>query len=236
MQKEDRQLLWAAVIAVFTLGVSISISPPVPVQEQNNRPSKSETDKSASNDFAWLYSANFWEAFATCLIAGLAFYEIRANRRSEERQTRAYVDIQKTEIEFVDVPDENNVIVGKLIRTKVFLKNFGQTPAKELTTWAAGQYRIGNANPSIVIPTELSAPRSVPPGGEWSHRVDVGITIPQFDALGIGADSFFVRGELRYVDAFGGSQETDYLLVVGGEPRLRGGSSMGRARTGNRAT
>lgn len=170
-------------------------------------------------------------AFATTFLFIGVLLQLKDARLSSERQLRAYVMIQTVRLE--------NFSVGGTPEVRLVFKNFGKTPATNLTHWA----RLGfNTFPEITGELHFTRgyeelpPSPLAPGGKV-HLV-TGIDKPldwsTVNAVIEKTYAFYVIGEIRYVDAFGTTRETDFLLFSTGSFATEG--SMANYKIGNRIT
>lgn len=151
-----------------------------------------------------------------------------SGERHSERQLRAYV--------MVDIVDIDNLSMGGNPEATLTFKNSGQTPAVELTHWAAmGFSTFPLTGPLPRRDGQLPA-RPLAPGA--TTIVNTGIDRPlnaaTLNALMAGTHALYVTGEIRYTDAFGKLRETDYLLFCTRDMVGRG--AMASYDTGNRMT
>lgn len=170
-------------------------------------------------------------ALLTLITAGLVW--VGAMQISTSRaQLRAYVAVSEAHLE--------NIGVGRVPFAVLTVKNFGQTPAYEMTNWA----RIGfDVYPLTDGPPQASKGDSLPsrmlaPQGEMIVRPKFKGQPPlnpvTLDALQNGSHAIYVDGEINYVDAFGRNFRTTYLLFGGGPIGFSG--ELAAYRTGNDAT
>lgn len=176
----------------------------------------------------------FLTAIFTGVLASYAVAQFVESRRSSERQLRAYVNVVETLIEDIQVRKIGS-FEQHILFIKILMKNFGQTPANDVISWADREYSSTNARPTITNPTKMPAPYSVPPGGAFTHYVMKRLRHGEYDALRAGTATLWVFGEIRYTDTFGSVRKTDFMFFVGGDVRLTIGKYFARAE-GNRAT
>src|SRR5438552_2650784 len=108
---------------VFLIAIAVASLVPHSSQEMQ-QVTNGASSHSADDYLSWIESAQFWGAMATCAIAAFAFFQVRDFRRSNERQLRAYVWLDATEI--------HNVGVGSKPSVKIEMRNAGQTPAHDV--------------------------------------------------------------------------------------------------------
>jgi hypothetical protein len=132
-----------------------------------------------------------------------------------------------------------NVNDGGAPNALITLKNFGQTPAKNVTHWAK---LVFSTFPEPTRPLPGRAPNEALPESAMAPsgtlRLITGIDIPLntviMGALGAQTNALYLRGEVRYVDAFGAKRETDFLLFCTGHLVPTG--TVASHQTGNRIT
>jgi hypothetical protein len=243
MQEPDRKVLWALAFALAVIALELAWFLFVgPANHGHGATAQAAANAASDQDYPWWEYSGAWIAVFTIVLtlstAALWWttqQTLAHAEKSSERQLRAYVDVKEVKFDDTELLGKD-AIEGRRLQVQINIRNFGQTPAKDLTTWSRCEFVHGDAPPQIVRPKGISAPRSVPPGGFYSHRLFKDCGFISYTALGTGTAAFWVFGEIRYKDAFGGEQETDFLFKVGGEVRLHGGTTMARASFGNRAT
>jgi hypothetical protein len=145
-------------------------------------------------------------------------------------ETRAYVMVAEAHLE--------NIEAGQIPRAVIIIKNFGQTPAYQLTQWA----RVGiEVSPLKNAPPEVkkdkkSPTRVLPPQGEITIRpvYKAALKADAIAALKAGTHAVYVEGRIEYRDAFNRTQHTSYLLFSGGKIGFTG--ELAAYITGNDAT
>lgn len=177
-----------------------------------------------------IFTATLWTTTRQMWRASVE--QLRHSEVTAERQLRAYVMIEKAHIE--------NLQIGKTPKARIVIKNWGQTPAYNVTHWCAvgfGPYPIPPNNPlpgSDEEEVEMP-PRPIAPGGDFHLWADGDCEINQvrMNALKSGHYAIYVAGCVRYTDAFRRNRTTDFLLLAGGPIPLDG--SLGGYPRGNRA-
>jgi len=168
----------------------------------------------------------------------LAFYTYRlwtstkamvtsANEHAE-RQLRAYVNLMESGVK---LEEDNKLHFG------VSIKNFGNTPAHDLTCWYGWELRAAGEQPTLEQPTPdmIVARGSLGPSAEnGMNGTTTAISYDDFNRLSAGALTFWVYGQLLYKDVFGKQRRTDFLLDSTGEHFLR--RTMRPHTTGNDST
>jgi hypothetical protein len=147
------------------------------------------------------------------------------------RELRAYVMIDTIRLE--------NVFDGGRPEAVIIFKNSSQTPAAHLTHWAKLGFttfpEVGAPIPARDPKTELPE-GSLAPGGTIILRtgIDMPLNRATITALNSETHALYLRGEVRYVDAFGTKRETDFLMFSTG--KLTGDGIMAGYKEGNRIT
>jgi hypothetical protein len=143
---------------------------------------------------------------------------------------RAYVAVAEAHLE--------NIGDGQIPIAVLTIRNFGRTPAYQLTQWArvgADVFPLKNEPPKAkkdkTLPTRVLAPQGdvvLRPKYKTSLSAD-GIA-----ALEAGTHAIYVRGKIEYRDAFNRKRRTNYLLFAGGKIGFTG--ELSAYVTGNDAT
>ena len=154
-----------------------------------------------------------------------------AGERHSERQLRAYVMIESVAI--------TGIGDGQKPDIHITIKNSGQSPASHVTHWAKLGFStfpemsgpIPERNPNENLPESAMAP-----GGTVGiiTGVDLALNGATIRAIQAETHALYVKGEIRYTDAFGKSRETDFLLFCTGH--LANAGSAASYKTGNRIT
>ena len=148
-------------------------------------------------------------------------------RVTEERQLRAYVIIDNLEV-------TGPKPTGRAPRSYILtIKNFGQTPAYDVDVRLV--YEYGPLEESALPPLDLdSAPRNrtiVGPGGSlYVGCYPPATSIDVLNAVHAGTMDLYVRGVIRYGDAFGRQRTTRFC-----QRRARNGHVMEGCAEGNDA-
>jgi len=133
-----------------------------------------------------------------------------------QRQLRAYICVSTALLKFQrpDVPE-----------VQIHLKNFGQTPAYDVSGWI--HMWIEEYPLSIALPEPPEAfPKSKEIMGPNCVRIFVNAKNPPIPTqslplLGTVKGTIFAYGEVRYKDAFGVERYTKYRLIYGGREGVR---------------
>jgi hypothetical protein len=156
---------------------------------------------------------------------------VKGAEATAKRQLRAYVLLESAKIK--------HVAVGEKPKATVKIKNFGQTPAYQLTHWAAMEYATF---PRTEDP-DMSDPEGMPiahigQGGRLAKEVPLDngseLSGEQFEAINSGKAALYLIGRAAYVDAFGDVQSTEYIVFVGGPLGL--GPDMAGYHKGHKAS
>jgi hypothetical protein len=132
-------------------------------------------------------------AFATGLLWKATRDLVHGADATAQRQLRAYVAIGGADI---------RLLRADTIHANVTLKNFGQTPGYDLTTWTL--IRVGA--PDAIPYDETSTPKQrsiIGPTADFNAPSDI-LTISQrdFGDIQTGKKVIFVWGQASYVDTF----------------------------------
>jgi hypothetical protein len=153
---------------------------------------------------------------------------VELSRQTAEWQLRAYLLVSKG---IIGVVSTGNSIINITVR------NFGQTPAKDVTIWV--DMRFGSDSDSEFVGTKnpTVSPTILGPGGKYTttfYKKD--ITPAQKDGLFNSHNvAIHVFGEIRYVDVFGCNRKTKLRLIQRGGSEFRD-KPMAFAQDGNKAT
>lgn len=180
----------------------------------------------ADNYLSWLESAQFWGAFATCVIAAFAFFQIRESRLSSERQLRAYVYFDGPKARKIPNPDRLNIYVT--------IVNGGVTWARNVVTHVGlgvrddelDPFEGANWNELHAVPAVFGPSQTLD-----LHIADIPFT--DFAAIRGGQSRVYVIGRVRYFDAFSDTTERrtemSRRLIIGDD----GGCSFSHMQTHN---
>jgi hypothetical protein len=146
---------------------------------------------------------------------------VRDARKTAERQLRAYVLLNRAKI--------RDMAEGKIPVATVKIKNFGQTPAYALSHWAELKYAAFPRTEDA----DMSDPEGMPihhigPGSSMriTAPLEHELTKEQFEAVQSGSAALYLTGRTSYLDAFGESRFTEYIVFSGGplglSPRMGG--------------
>lgn len=171
--------------------------------------------------------------------ADAAAQQVRISEDTARRQLRAYISAPGAQL--------SNLEPGKVPAVTLFFKNGGQTPAHNVTSgcWMRMTTIPDNWTPDD-LPDEYFDP--LPDGGPRIGINNLGVgeqtnvefvmdvaVDPQFFArYGAGSAIFLAWGEIKYVDAFGAAQITEFRLWH--DRRHRPAMNFGMFPSGNRAT
>jgi hypothetical protein len=172
-------------------------------------------------------------ALATVLLGVITFGLILSGidqQHTTRAQLRAYVMVQSvviTEIHDGGAPDAH-----------ITLKNFGQTPATDVTHWARLIFSTF-PEPARPLPGRGNAelPEStMAPGATLGVITGLPAPLPPIvtETLIAHTHALYVVGQIGYVDVFGKRRQTDFLLFCTGHLLPTG--SVANHQTGNRIT
>jgi hypothetical protein len=172
--------------------------------------------------------------FLSTLIAGTGLYlGWRANETSHQ-QVRAYVLLEAARLEIRrPEPDAN------LIHVAMKLKNFGQTPAFDLSLASNGQFADAELNPPNfdgMTPVEKRNSRMIMgPGDELEFPpFAIKLTDEQTRALSKNRAWVYAWAVINYRDAFGAARRTTVFAKTEGE--ADGRWPVVPCKSGNEAT
>ena len=168
-------------------------------------------------------------AFSTIFLWVATRALVKSAERTAQRQLRAYVGVEGVSIKKITA-DEKPFIVIKL-------KNFGQTPAYDVTHWmdmataAKGTKRLtldkkGDGGRAIIDPTH---------GFSVECTKKTELTIEEARDILADTKRLYFTGRITYRDAFGHKRKTNFRLETAGES-LIGKGLMSTSKTGNNAT
>jgi hypothetical protein len=146
-----------------------------------------------------------------------------------KRQLRAYI--------LVDEANIGNFGPGAKPQVKITLRNFGQTPAYDVRQWSS--LGVDHYPPRLDVPKcewgkEMAKCPIGPNGILFSIPPNNRPLLPDdFTAIKGGGKAIYVIGGVRYSDAFGKDQATDFSLFFGG---IAGTHGLSPTATGNGAT
>ncbi len=133
-----------------------------------------------------------------------------------ERQLRAYICVSTALLKFQspDVPE-----------VQVHLKNFGRTPAYDVSGWIhmwieAYPLSVALPEPAVAFPksNEIMGPNCI---RIFVNAKNPPIPTQSLPLLGTAKGTIFAYGEVRYKDAFGVDRYTKYRLIYGGREGVR---------------
>ncbi len=162
-------------------------------------------------DTADLATATFWANLAGMVFVALAaLFAFKAYREaskanrisldSAERQDRAYVDFDGVSYECK--PQTHGAPVPT--RLRIELKNFGQTPADDLTlSLDYGLFESKDQNKLKGATEELKGLGAIMPQDQWGRTTSFNISDGEFLALQTGSVELRVSIGATYTDAFG---------------------------------
>jgi hypothetical protein len=144
---------------------------------------------------------------------------------SEKRSLRAYVGVEDHKL--------SNIASGQKPHWEVVIKNFGQTPATDLSYWA---YSIIDAveNPQKLVRQTFSHDTVLLPSDRITFINDVSSPLPEPAVNGLATNMRFYVYGVQYHDVFGVERCTKFRLMYGGEVAMRlSVPRMGAAPEGN---
>ena len=167
-------------------------------------------------------------AVATGMLWYATMRLVKGADKTAERQLRAYVYIEKTNFEFT---------ADGLFKVKYQIKNFGQTPAHNVSLLSIVQVvDWKHGNPSIPVPDRIETIGSMAPREDYfwfDDELDVATTREGTER---GDKAIFLLGTIVYDVAFEMSaRETNFRYYIGGDIGTDG-DEMSAASIGNDAT
>jgi hypothetical protein len=251
-------------IAVFAMGMLFVSSGYAPQSAQNistpKAPNQSEQSKSPDSDLigsTWLtkdasgfftfvlvvvgslQALFFWyqlglirESLAPAKDASKAAADsIKLAEKTSRQQLRAYL--------FPKFPRMVIFNHGKICVHQMLVKNYGQTPADDVVVISNTDFLDPNPVPfpNLDEPDEISK-STIAPTGEiiFTTETEYPLTIENLENVASGTKAFFVWGQIRYNDAFGRPQTTDFRLRFGKIQLQAGSGVMMICDDGNQAT
>jgi len=220
----------------FVNPIAVSILP-APNAETKAATQEKAEEKKAFNDRLIACSTVILALVTTALAIFTAFLWKATNKLvgstkdTAERQLRAYINISHGKVLYINDP-QNRIF-------QLDIKNFGQTPAYEVSTvfkCIVREYPLGKSNPlesvtseehqifSVLGPTcEYRRDMIAPYNGEWVEPKIID-----------GSAAIYGFGEIRYRDAFGVQRVTEFRYMCQGEGITQG--CVAPCEEGNNAT
>jgi hypothetical protein len=161
--------------------------------------------------------------------ADAAEHTVAMMKDTAYRQLRAYVFMDTTKVRITPAGERQRFYIT------VRLRNYGQTPAYEMT-------HIANQFVEDMTTHARSHEQTTN-----LHKIDAGprsqiirasvdfLEPPLVEAIMSGKQLLFVSGEVKYRDAFGIEQTTKYKLMYGGSPSATN-RKLRQCEDGNEAT
>jgi hypothetical protein len=146
---------------------------------------------------------------------------------TSQAELRAYVGIEEASIK--------DFTHGKTPRVQFKIKNFGQTPAYDVTIW--NDFKLMRMTDAMFAPCAVR-PTHAPNPGQWyfvDSRADDPLTGDDIINFEHELARLYLYGEIRYADAFGRGQTTAFRLEYGKRHTIAG-KGMGLSDEGNHAT
>lgn len=184
----------ALVLLVAIQLLSAFFSHPVEGPPQQTQSDAAYQTKQTEPGFNW----GFWEAFFTGLIAAIAFREFYEARKSRERAQRAYIFMETCQ--FTRNPDQSGPW-----EIHLRIKNFGQTPAKDVVIRVERDLRnaIGKDEALAFSNTaETLKPIPMPPDHFNTTRAPILQGNADLNALRDAGRHIYVWAHVKYFDAF----------------------------------
>jgi len=167
---------------------------------------------------------------ATCALFVATRQIVTGAGETAERKLRAYVMIEIVRLD--------NLAIGGCPQANITIKNFGSTPAHNVTHWSKLAFsKFPDMSPLPPNPRRQFPESPIAPGGKLILSSGLDKPIPDASFLSILTSeqgAFYLIGEIRYEDAFGEKRETDFHLFCNG-PGIATGA-MSNFTSGNRIT
>jgi len=131
-------------------------------------------------------------------------------RRSSEMQLRAYVIVSAADLSW------NGIRLAAIVK----FKNYGQTPAYGVKTWAVCQSNSPGVLPTFekLAPISTTAVSIIGPGAEIELEMEVDLGgPPSLETLITGSRIAHLWGIVTYVDVFDVARETSFRFHSAGE-------------------
>lgn len=144
------------------------------------------------------------------MLAGGTFWLACIARDTARRQLRAYLFLEKVTLRCEPIPNSHPI-------AKASIKNFGQTPAREVRSWMRIKV-LGRDEPPPVCERgkEFVEPQrpdklAIPPGDYMRQQFDA-FTLKEEHILGLNKRdlTIYVYGRIDYVDAFNKACHTNF--------------------------
>lgn len=140
-------------------------------------------------------------------------YMASISKDTARRQLRAYVHVLAGQIRLVNINQE-----GMGLDIGIELRNSGQTPAYDFSTWIEQPV----VQVSDAVPFTIEKPMSdrdgfsiTAPGGSVNLRFVIPISEDDLSAIRQGEKKVFVWGGTNYTDAFGDERYTRFRMING---------------------
>lgn len=144
---------------------------------------------------------------------------VEAMEQTAERQLRAYCLVCAARLD--------NAEIGKIPCIQITIKNFGSTPARNVSQWS--NVGFDTFPPTLSPPPGVEA-KEIPafvvgPGGVFyaTPKFNQVVTRDGIEKLKNGTHAIYVIGSIQYEDAFGKTRTTKYKMYSGGNIGLSEG-------------
>jgi hypothetical protein len=173
----------------------------------------------ASNEILGVNPGEWLIAIATAILAWTTWKLVKGADRNAAQQLRAYV--------FVRSPSITNLTTGNVdVDITIPIKNSGQTPAYDLSIRAEIETKdFPSPVSAFTLPTEGIDNLTLGPGSKYFYEFSIDALTPaELAALQNKTKAVFIRGEIKYRDAFGEPHFSNFFLIKGGPYTLVGDS------------
>jgi hypothetical protein len=165
--------------------------------------------------------ANIFLVFITGGLVCVGLLQVSTSRA----QLRAYVFVSSGQI--------SSLGQAGILKVRLVVQNFGQTPAYKTSVWLEMIEAAFPAEPSVFAADDIKVKNlTLGPGGQ--NAVSIGR--PDWPGKTfLSTEAFYVYGRIEYLDCFNRKQKTNFRLYKGG-PSGVSGADLNFATDGNQAT
>jgi hypothetical protein len=177
----------------------------------------SDTAPSVSNEILGVNPGEWLIAIATAALAWATWRLVKGADRNAEQQLRAYV--------YVRSPTIKNLATGNGdVDVTIPIKNAGQTPAYDLSIRAEIEtLDFPSPATAVTLPEQPGISNiTIGPSSEYFFEFSVDPLSQEVLSELDKTKAVYIRGEIKYRDAFGAARFTHFFLVKGGSYTLNG--------------
>jgi hypothetical protein len=184
-------------------------------------------------------NAVWWGVVLSALASGIAGAGLILTATNSARQLRAHVF--PSQIQLLDGALANPKLSAFVDRPGAFIvnQNTGQTPAKEVYSWAHVRVLPVRDEHLLILPVlEKKSPSYVPAGGSMTKTVNSDAKMTRQEKNGVinGTHAVFVYGSISYRDVFGRKQSSTFRLKYNGAYPPKGSPNLWFCDDGNSAS